>query len=75
MNKKKRSDLLIATQHLRNALRIIDDVLDDEQDCFDNLPDGLQVAERGEKMEQAIDSLTDASDYITDAIESIEEAM
>lgn len=40
----------------------------EEQDAFDNLPEGFQLSERGEAMESAISS-------IDDAIISIESAM
>ena len=45
----------------------IDDLETEERDCFDNLPEGLQMSEKGEAMEMAADNLETARDYIDDA--------
>lgn len=42
----------------------ISSVMDEEQESFDNLPEGLQCSERGEKMESAIESLQSAIDSL-----------
>ena len=52
----------------------IESVMDEEQDCFDNLPEGFQQATRGQQMEEAIGSLSAAIDSIDEAIGAIEEA-
>lgn len=59
----------------------IQGVLDDEQEAFDNLPEGLQQAERGNGMEVAIEALTTAKDHLDElsfdcesAIQSLEDA-
>lgn len=75
MNKKKRERLSRALVYLGSASEIIDDVADAEQDCYDNLPEGFQAAARGEKMEQTIDVLNEASELIGDAINLVEEAI
>jgi len=38
----------------------IEEIKDDEEECFDNLPDSLQESERGEAMQEAIDNLDSA---------------
>ncbi|MGG7621296.1 hypothetical protein [Bacillus coreaensis] len=35
----------------------MESVKDEEQDAFDNFPEGLQVSERGEAMEDAISKI------------------
>ena len=42
----------------------IDSILYDEQDAFDNLPEGLQYSYNGQRSEEAIASLEEASDII-----------
>lgn len=54
-------------------------IADDERDAFDNLPESIQESERGEKMEESIDNLEDASnelDYIdlSEIISRLEDA-
>lgn len=74
MNDKKRKLLDQAVTYLELASDLVEDVKDDEQDCFDNLPEGLQVSERGEAMEAAVDALDSALDSIREATEYIGEA-
>ena len=50
----------------------IDTERDDEQEAFDNLPEGLQQAERGQAMEQAVECLDNASTVITDLFDAID---
>ena len=47
---------------------IIQDILDEEQDSFDNMPENLQGSERGENSENAIASLEDALNSLEDAL-------
>ncbi len=74
MNKNRRAKLFEALGYLRAAERIVEDALEEEEDCLNNLPDGISDSERYEKMESAAGSLSSAADSIGEAIESIEEA-
>ena len=69
MNTKKREKLKNAKALFEKGLTILSAVLDDEQDCCDNMPDNLQGSDRYDKMEKAIGHLEDA---ISDAESSIE---
>lgn len=42
---------------LENVKDAIQTVLDEEQEAYDNLPEGLQEAERGQQMQEYIDAL------------------
>ena len=53
----------------------IEDVLNEEQDAFDNLPEGLQVSDRGADMEDYIASLEDVISNLEDAQEQIDTAI
>ena len=74
MNKKRRALLNSAVGLLGNASNIIEGVIDDEQDSYDNMPENLQESENCHKMEDAIDGLQDAVDYIENAIDRIRES-
>jgi hypothetical protein len=50
----------------------IDTERDDEQEAFDNLPEGLQQAERGQAMEQAVEFLDNASTTLSDLFDAID---
>ena len=54
MNKERKRELLEVVDILEDAVTSIQDVIDEEQESFDNLPPGLQDSERGAKMEDAI---------------------
>ena len=44
-------------------------ILSEEQDAFDNMPEGLQSSYRGMCSEDAIDSMEEASNKLDEAIE------
>ena len=44
----------------------IEEVLNEEQESFDNMPENLQYSERGESMQEAISSLEEAQSSIDD---------
>lgn len=48
---------------------------DDEQEKFDNAPEGLEGSERYAAIEAAADNLDTAHDNITEAIEALRAAM
>ena len=56
-----------ASSQFSDVYSTIDDLETEERDCFDNLPEGLQMSEKGEAMETAADNLETARDYINDA--------
>lgn len=71
MNKFRREELSGAIKLLEQAYSIIENCRDDEQDAYDNLPDGIQDSERGETMYYYIGEMEecmDAIDNITDCI-------
>lgn len=74
MNKKRREQLQNAISYLNRAATIVDNALDQEQDCLDNMPENLQMSDRCEAMENAIVYLEDAASYIEDAKNKIGEA-
>ena len=57
MNRDRRDRLLDAASQLTEAIDIIQEVQDEEQEAFDNMPEGFQCGSRGEKMQDAIDKM------------------
>lgn len=73
MNAKSRKELSEIVERLQKCYEDISVMRDEEQEKFDNLPEGLQLSERGEAMEEAANSLDSASNDIESAIEQLEE--
>jgi hypothetical protein len=72
MNKERRDRLSDVIASLEEAKDLLEEVKNDEQDAFDNLPVGLQCSERGSKMEEYIELMEDAGDQIDKVCEFIE---
>ena len=47
------------------AISQIEDVRDDEQDAFDNMPEGLQCSKSGDSMQAAIDDMDEIISDLT----------
>ena len=75
MNKARRKKLQKALDLLSEAKGIIEQCRDEEQDAFDNMPEGLQFSERGEQMEEYISLMDEAYDNIEDVESNIEEML
>lgn len=74
MNKARRkqlADIAASLEELKDRLVLLEE---EEQDAFDNLPEGLQQAEKGQAMELAAQQIATAADAITEAIEALVEA-
>lgn len=72
MNKERRDRLSDVIASLEEAKDLLEDVKNDEQDAFDNMPVGLQCSERGSKMEDYIELMEDAGDRIDNVCMFIE---
>lgn len=89
MNRERRKELSSAISLLEEAKSKIaaanekvDTCKSEEEDAYDCLPESLQEGERGDMMQENIDSLDEAysslddiSDTIDEAINSIQEAI
>lgn len=73
MNKQRRMRLDEAHSKLLEAQEIIEEVMNEEQDAFDNLPESLQGSERGEQMEEYIGTMQDAYDGLDEYLGNLYE--
>mgnify|MGYP000448870495 CR=1 FL=1 len=76
MNKQRREKIgklkarIQSTQiELKRLSGELSSILDEEQDAFDNMPEGLQSSYRGMCSEDSIDSMEEASDKLDEVIE------
>ena len=67
MNKYRRKQLEDVKDSLDEIIASLNDIKDEEQDAYDNMPESLQSSDNGSRM-------TDAIDDIDGAIYSVEEA-
>ena len=66
MNKQRRASLQKEMELIGEAIAIIEQAQEEEQECFDNMPEGLQMSERGEQIEEYADSLEEIASYLED---------
>lgn len=64
MNKARRRELERAIVLMDKAREILEEVLEQEQEAFDNMPESLQCSERGEQMEEYIATMEEAVDNL-----------
>ena len=58
-----------ANNYLKEASKKLSSILSEEQDAFDNMPEGLQSSYRGMCSEDAIDNMEEASEKLDEVIE------
>lgn len=75
MNAAQRTELSKLQGELDVIAERLREIADDEQSKFDNLPEGLQQAENGQKLETAASALSEAADSAESASSSIGEAL
>ena len=76
MNDKRRrriselkTQIDFANKQLKETSKKLSSILNEEQDAFDNMPEGLQSSYRGMCSEDAIDNMEEASEKLDEAIE------
>lgn len=72
MNNKRRKAIKRAYDLIVEAKETIEICIEEELECYDNLPESIQESERGEEMENNVEQLQECSnnlDYATDALE------
>lgn len=69
MNKLRRkalSEVIAKLEELdsirQEAMEMLSSIIDEEQEAYDNLPESLQDSERGEQMQEYIDSMQNVAD-------------
>lgn len=68
MNKKRRTTIIEISQQIKLSKEKLEDVLSEEQESYENMPENLQNSNRGMESE-------DAQGYLESTIELLEEAI
>jgi len=74
MNNQRRKIINAAIAKLTEAGETIGEVLDEEQDAFDNLPESIQAGDHGDAMETAISILESALPMFEQLADELAEA-
>lgn len=70
-NRRKRIEDII--DMLNGQLACIEEIREEEQDAYDNLPEGIQNSERGEAMSEAAYELESAYDDLENIIDNLQD--
>lgn len=70
MNKMRREQI---QQIIRKLEDLLENILDDERDAYENMPENFQQSQRGLNSEEAQESLEGAIDALEEAIACLEE--
>lgn len=73
MNKLKRKEIQSIIERLEDIKSDIEAIQEEEQDCYDNLPEGIQDSERGEAISENADDLESASSDLEDIISNLQD--
>lgn len=73
MNKERRKLLIKAQEMIDEARSLIEDVKDEEDDAYSNLPENLIYSERGEEMEDNVTALEDVLDELEEVSSALED--
>lgn len=71
MNKQRKKNIEKIMEQIMKLNENIEEVLWEEEDAYDNIPENLQESERARISEESIDLLTEAKDYLVDANDSL----
>lgn len=73
MKKELQKKIELMPEILSTFSGILEEALSEEEECFDKMSERSQESERGELLQERIDSLSSALDSINDAMSYIEE--
>ena len=73
MNAKTRKEIEKLTESLDEIMCAIENIQSEEEEKFNNLPEGIQDSERGEEFRSAIENLESAASSIEEAIDYLNE--
>lgn len=73
MNAQRRKRRDEAIEKLNEALAIIEEIKDEEDTAYENMPESLQESERGERLQENVDTLDSIYDEIETQVSELEE--
>ena len=74
MNALRRKNLNEVISRIEELSEVLEELMGEEEEYRDNMPENLQGGARWEKADQACNCLQDALDNLEEAVSSIDEA-
>lgn len=71
MNNTRRKKLAAILEEIEILRAQVEEITEEEQDAFDNMPESIQYSEKGERMESIISNLEE----IVSGLEDIEDGL
>lgn len=75
MNKQRRKELTRIYNAIESLKDDLENIMCEEQESLDNMPESLQYSERGEQMTEYIKSMDNTLDCLNDALDYIDEVI
>ena len=72
MNRERRNRISDIMERLDAIQTELEEIRDEEQEAFDNMPESIQGSERGENMETGIDTMSECIDNLLTVVEQLE---
>ena len=66
MDKERRERISEAVGLIHQAREILEEVLEEEQKCYESLPEGMQNGEKGEQMQENMEIIEDVLGCLED---------
>ena len=73
MNNERRKSLKMVVCAIDDIVNDLTDIRNEEQDAYDNLPEGLQESERGEQIWENVDAIDSIIADLENAADEIDE--
>lgn len=75
MNKERRKRIENAIANLQDVMEEISAIQEEEQEAFDNLPEGIQDSSRGELMQETVDGLDNVTSDLDNVISDLQDVL
>lgn len=72
MNKQRRKTIEEVIGLLEDAKSTLETITEEEQEAYDNLPEGIQDSERGETMYNNVSEMEEVSSTLEDVISQLQ---
>ena len=66
-------EIVSLSEKMEMILNSIEEIKDEEEECFESIPENLQGSERYERAEEVVDCLNNAYDMWQEAFDNVEE--
>lgn len=74
MNDNRRKKIAEAIDLIEKAKLIVQEVAEEENESYDNLPNGMKYSERGDSMYERVQALEYSEDSFNALLDNLEEA-